>query len=60
VLDAQVEAAFMATRALTGEPDEITAKALAEAQRQPIEMGTIPVPPNYRSADVLKPAYWSK
>lgn len=59
-LDAQVEAEFRAVRNLTGALDETTAKALAETQRQrkQTEIGAIPVPPKYRSADFLKATYW--
>ncbi len=59
-LDAQVETAFRTSRDLTGDLDETTAKALAEAQRQrrQTELGPLPVPPKYRSADFLKPTYW--
>ena len=59
-LDAQVEAEFRASRGLDGELDEAAAKALADDQRarRQAEIGDVPVPPKYRSADFLKPTYW--
>jgi hypothetical protein len=59
-LDAQVEAEFRESRGLTGELDEPQAKALADEQRRrkQADIGDIPVPPKYRSADFLKPTYW--
>jgi hypothetical protein len=59
-LDAELEAEFREGRGLTVELDETQAKTLAieQRRRKQAEIGDIPVPPKYRSADFLKPAYW--
>ena len=59
-LDAAVEAEFRERLGLAGDLDESQAKALAEAQRRrkQAELGDIPVPPKYVSADFLKTSFW--
>lgn len=64
-IDAQVESEQRARQALDPQADPVSAQATAEAlaaeqrRRKQAELGAIPVPPKYRSADFIKATWWS-